>query len=70
MNPFAWSTIAATLLYAALGSGLLAAVFAVFDHFIPTNIWDEVSKKGNVALAVFVGSFVIALGVIIAAVVG
>ena len=53
-----------------LGGLLLVGLFWLIDRIIPTDIWREIVEGKNQALAIVVASFVIALGLIIAASIG
>ncbi len=54
-----------TILFAIIGFVLLFAGYRVFDWLTPTDLADDIFRKGNVAAALFAGAFVIALAIII-----
>ncbi len=59
--------LAAALAYSALGTAVFAAAFLAIDKLTPYDLWRELVEKQNRALATVVGSFALALGLIIAA---
>lgn len=48
--------------------GILVFLFAswIYDKITPFNLWDEIVKKQNTALAIVVGAMMIGLSIIIA----
>jgi uncharacterized membrane protein YjfL (UPF0719 family) len=54
-----------TILFAVIGFVLLFAGYRVFDWLTPTDLADDIFKRGNVAAALFAGAFVIALAIIV-----
>jgi putative membrane protein len=67
MNPFELRVLLATVVYAFLGGFMLVGLFWVIDRIVPTDIWRGIVEDKNVALAIVVAGFVVALGLIIAA---
>jgi len=67
MHPLDVRLIIATLIYASLGGFMLVGMFWVVDKIVPTDIWREIVAERNLALAIVVGAFVIAIGMIVAA---
>ena len=61
------SDVLLSILFAILGFILLFAGYRVFDWLTPTDLNDDIFRKGNVAAAVFAGAFVIALAIIVRA---
>jgi uncharacterized membrane protein YjfL (UPF0719 family) len=61
------SDVLLSILFAVLGFVLLFAGYRVFDWLTPTDLNDDIFRKGNVAAAVFAGAFVIALAIIVRA---
>jgi putative membrane protein len=59
--------ILASLIFAAIGILLLVFAFWIIDKLTPHNLWKEIVEKGNVALAILAGSFLIAIGMIVSA---
>lgn len=55
----------AAIVYSLLGIIVLIATFVIVDKITPHNLWKEIVEKGNVALAILAGGFMIALGMII-----
>lgn len=56
-----------SILYALIGIVVLALSFVVIDKLTPYHLWGEIVEKKNVALAIVIGSMMIAIGQIIAA---
>ncbi len=56
-----------SILYALIGIVVLAVSFVVIDKLTPYHLWGEIVEKKNVALAIVIGSMMIAIGQIIAA---
>jgi putative membrane protein len=59
--------IIASLIFAAIGILVLVFSFWVVDRLTPHNLWKEIIEKGNVALAILAGSFLLAIGLIVSA---
>jgi uncharacterized membrane protein YjfL (UPF0719 family) len=53
--------------YALAGSVLLWAGYRLFDRFTPGDAHDKIFQEGNIAVAILVGSFLVALAIVIAA---
>ena len=53
------------LVFAFLGLGILLVSFFVFDKLTPGHLWKEIVEKQNVAMAVTVGSVILAMALII-----
>ena len=64
------SQVVATLLYGLIGIGLFAVSFLVFSKAMPFSVRKEIEEDQNTALGVIIGSFMIGLAIIVAAVVG
>ena len=58
-----------TLLWSLFGFVLLYTAFLLLDRLTPGDAQQKIYSEGNVAVAILKGSFIIALGVIIAAVI-
>ncbi len=54
-----------SILFAMIGFVLLFVGYRVFDWLTPSDLGDDIFRKGNVAAAVFAGAFVIALAIVI-----
>lgn len=61
------SDVLLSLLFTVLGFILLFAGYRVFDWLTPTDLNDDIFRKGNVAAAVFAGAFVLGLAIIVRA---
>jgi uncharacterized membrane protein YjfL (UPF0719 family) len=55
----------ASLGYSLLGVLILVVCFVVIDKLAPENLWMEILKKQNKALAIMAAAFMIALAIII-----
>jgi putative membrane protein len=56
-----------SLIYSVLGLVVFCVGFALIDKLTPYNLWEELVKEKNIALAIVVGSVSIGLCLIIAA---
>jgi putative membrane protein len=56
-----------SMVYAVLGGVLLLIAYRVFDAVTPRDLGEQIFHQGNVAAAVVVGAYLIALALIIAA---
>ena len=56
-----------SILFALIGVFVFWIAFIVVDKLTPYDLWAEIVKKQNVALAIVVGSMCIAIGLIVAA---
>lgn len=61
------TVLLATLVYAGLGLLILVVGFWLWDKMTPVDLWGEICKNQNSALAIFAGSIAIAIAIIIAA---
>ena len=61
------AVIFGSIFYAFIGVFILWVCFVVFDKVTPYHLWNELTEKKNVALAIVVGSMCIAIGMIVAA---
>lgn len=59
------SVLLATLLYAGIGLIIFVAGFALWDKLTPIDLWQEICKNQNVALANLAAGIAIALAIII-----
>ena len=55
----------ASLGYSLLGVVILVVCFVLIDWLAPENLWLEILKKQNKALAIMAAAFMIALAIII-----
>ena len=60
-----WQIIALNYIYAALGVVLMFAAYKIFDWLSPKINFEEELKKGNIAVAIFVASIFITIGMVI-----
>lgn len=60
-----WQIIALNYLYAALGLGLMFLAYKVFDWLSPKIDFEDELKRGNIAVAIFVASIFITIGMVI-----
>ena len=59
--------LVAVFVYSAIGLGILALGFKLFDKLTPGSLWQEIVEKQNIALAIVTGSVTLAIAQIIAA---
>jgi uncharacterized membrane protein YjfL (UPF0719 family) len=62
-----WLLVINSLVYSVLGLVVFCLGFVIIDKLTPYNLWEELVKEKNVALAIVVGSVSIGLCLIIAA---
>jgi len=59
--------VVASLVYSGLGLVVFVVAFVLLDLLTPkVHVWKEICEKQNMALAVFLGSVVIGIALIIA----
>jgi uncharacterized membrane protein YjfL (UPF0719 family) len=56
-----------SLIYSIVGLLVFCIGFVIIDKLTPYNLWEELVKRHNIALAIVVGSVSIGLCLIIAA---
>ena len=56
-----------SILFALIGVLVFWISFFIIDKLTPYDLWGEIVKKQNMALAIVVGSMCIAIGLIVAA---
>ena len=56
-----------SIVYALIGVLVFWISFVIVDKLTPYRLWDEITEKQNVALAIVVGAMCIAIGLIVAA---
>jgi putative membrane protein len=54
-----------SLVYSALGTGILLAAFWVTEHVLPFSIRKEITEDQNIGLGIILGSFIIGIALII-----
>ena len=62
-----WILVANSLIYSVLGLVVFCLGFLIIDKLTPYNLWEELVKEKNIALAIVVGCVSIGLCLIIAA---
>ena len=60
-----WSVVGLNFLYAALGVVLMYAAYRVFDLLTPAVDFGAELKRGNIAVAIFIGALFVAIAIII-----
>lgn len=60
-----WSVVGLNFLYAALGVVLMYLAYRVFDLLTPAVDFAAELKRGNIAVAIFIGALFIAIAIII-----
>ena len=60
-----WSVVGLNFLYAALGVVLMYVAYRLFDLLTPKVDFAAELKKGNVAVAIFIGALFVAIAIII-----
>lgn len=61
-----WQIIALNVMYTAIGIAMMYVAYKVFDLLTPQLSFQHELKAGNVAVAIFIGSMFLAIGMIIA----
>ena len=62
-----WMLVLNSLIYSVVGFVVFCVGFVLIDKLTPYNLWNELVKEKNIALAIVVGSVSIGLCIIIAA---
>ncbi len=60
-------SVVSSLVFAVIGFVVFIIGFYAFDKFTPYNLWHELTKQKNVALAIVVASVSLGTAIIIAA---
>ena len=60
-----WTIVAINFLYAALGVVLMYVSYRAIDLLTPQVSFPDELKRGNVAVAIFLGSLFVAIAIII-----
>jgi uncharacterized membrane protein YjfL (UPF0719 family) len=60
-----WSVVGLNFLYAALGVVLMYLAYRLFDLLTPKVDFPAELKRGNIAVAIFIGALFIAIAIII-----
>ncbi len=61
--------VVATIFYTGLGLVLFILSYVLVDWLSPIDLHEEMAEKGNVAVAVVIGSLMIALAILIASII-
>jgi len=61
-----WNIVGLNFLYAALGVTLLYLAYRLFDLLTPAVNFAAELKKGNAAVAIFIGALFVSIAIIIA----
>ena len=62
-----WNSVIASLVYSVIGLVVFVLGFVIIDRLTPYNLWDQIVKEKNMALAIVVGGVSIGISIIIAA---
>jgi putative membrane protein len=63
-----WHNLISAVVFSAMGLAIYIVGFILFDRLTPqVHIWREISENKNVALAIFLGSIVLGIALIISA---
>ncbi len=62
-----WTLLLNSIVYSVLGLVVFCIGFVAIDKLTPYNLWDQIVKEKNVALAIVVGCVSIGVCLIIAA---
>lgn len=57
----------ASVIYSIIGIVILTVSFLIIEKITPENIYKQVVDKGNTAIAIIAGAFIIAIAIIISA---
>lgn len=57
----------ASVIYSVIGIIILTVSFLIIEKITPENIYKQIVDKGNVAIAIIAGAFIIAIAIIISA---
>lgn len=61
------NAILASIVYSAIGLFVFCLGFVIIDRLTPYNLWEQIVKEKNMALAIVVGGVSIGICIIIAA---
>jgi len=56
-----------SLIYSLLGVGIFWLSFIIIDKITPYDLWGEINREKNVALAIVVGAMCLGIAIIVAA---
>jgi putative membrane protein len=60
-----WQIIALNYIYAALGLVLMFLAYKIFDWLSPKIDFEDELKTGNIAVAIFIASMFVTIGMVI-----
>ena len=66
LSTIVFAEVLGTVFYAFLGLFLMMSCYVIIDKLTPFSLHEELSGKGNVAVAIVMGSVMIALAILIA----
>jgi len=58
--------IISSVVYSFIGIFILAISFYILEKITPENLWKEILERQNMALAIILGAFILAISIIIA----
>jgi uncharacterized membrane protein YjfL (UPF0719 family) len=61
------NSVIASIVYSIIGLVVFVLGFVIIDRLTPYNLWDQIVKEKNMALAIVVGGVSIGICIIIAA---
>lgn len=62
-----WMVLLNSMLYSILGLIVFCVSFVIVDKLTPYNLWEQLVKEKNIALAIVVGAISLGMCLIIAA---
>ena len=67
-NDLIWHNLLSALVFSALGLAVYVVGFVLLDRLTPqVHFWRSINEGKNVALAIFLGSIVLGIAIIISA---
>lgn len=60
-----WNVVGLNVLYAVIGVALMYLAYRLFDLLTPAVDFPAELRKGNVAVAIFIGALFVAIAIII-----
>ena len=57
--------LAISLVYAVVGIAMLLVAYKLFDRFTPTKMDEAIFERGNVAVAIAVGAYMIGVAIVV-----
>lgn len=65
MEYLSLKALIASVVYSLVGIGILVLCFYVIDKLTPTMLWKEIVQEHNMALALIIAAFILAVAIII-----